>query len=91
MVDSLLHQLQRLPRGAALAAELPASSDTLTGLERTGAVVVREHTWPDPCLEGADLRVVALVQNGDVSSALDNAEAVWQRWLAEYLNQHRCC
>jgi hypothetical protein len=71
----------------------------LEELENAGRVLVREQFCGDPHLEGADLRIVALIKSpaepGDaghdaLASALADIDWVWQRWLTEYLSNHRC-
>jgi hypothetical protein len=65
----------------------------LIELEASGRALVREQYCPDPHLEGSDLRIVALVDaaHGDaVAAAVDSIDRVWQRWLGEYLANHRC-
>jgi hypothetical protein len=59
----------------------------LTDLERSGRVVVREQYCADPHMDGMDLRIVALADDGEAIAAID---ATWQRWLGEYLANHRC-
>ena len=64
--------LRRSPRRAELVSRLAgalrrndarpeAVEQGLSELEREGAVLVREHYCADPHLEGADLRVAAVV------------------------------
>jgi hypothetical protein len=69
----------------------------LEELEATGQVLIREQYCADPHLEGADLRIVALVlRSGDTggsdpwSKAAADIETTWNRWLGEYLANHRC-
>jgi hypothetical protein len=70
----------------------------LEELEASGQALVREQYCGDPHLAGADLRIVALIQpqaegNGQQdarSRANDDIEAIWERWLMEYLSNHRC-
>jgi hypothetical protein len=71
----------------------------LEALETAGRALVREQYCGDPHLVGTDLRIVALVNsrlehNGDQADPLSRAtadiEAIWQRWLGDYLATHRC-
>jgi hypothetical protein len=67
----------------------------LSQLEAEGRVLVREQYCADPHLEGTDLRIVARVVDvagsGDaLPDAVAQIEATWQRWLGEYLANHRC-
>ena len=69
-------------------------NDALAGLERDGAVIVREHFCADPHLAGSDLRVVAIVEGGGGEdpqlSAIRRIDETWNEWLTEYLANHRC-
>jgi hypothetical protein len=72
----------------------PGINAELEELEATGRVLIREQYCADPHLEGADLRIVALIRDeGDAdpqSKAIADIEATWNRWLGEYLANHRC-
>src|SRR5690349_8412551 len=74
-----------------LAARVPGTLDPVVAeLEAAGAVLVLAHEAPDRHLEGLDLRVVAMAPDGDDAVAVEAAEAVWSRWLREFLGTHRC-
>lgn len=82
---------------AALASSRIAqeeSAQALAALEREGAVLVREHFCADPHLADADLRVAALVESAGGEdpqlSAIRRIDEVWNKWLTEYLANHRC-
>lgn len=88
---------------AASLAESPQNMDAepeeferaLTELERNGSILVRDNACADPHLEGADLRLAALIEaSSDCSDSQGAAviaiEAAWNRWLADYLASHRC-
>ena len=66
----------------------------LSELEAAGTVLVRLHICSDPHLDGADLRVAALLDgrgSGDAEAgAIEAIELVWERWIGEYLATHRC-
>jgi len=67
----------------------------LAELQAEGIVMIRDHFCADPHLAGVDLRVVALVDEnaGGVdaqSSAIHEIDSAWDKWLAEYLANHRC-
>ena len=68
--------------------------EALRGLESEGVVMIRDHFCADPHLDGVDLRIVALVENGEGSdahmSAIHEIDSAWDKWLAEYLANHRC-
>jgi hypothetical protein len=63
--------------------------EPLRTLEDAGRVLVREQFCPDPHLEGSDLRIVALM-DGPPEDAIAAIDQTWQRWLGEYLSNHRC-
>ena len=76
-----------------LSVEQHELEAALTELEANGRILVRQQYCPDPHLEGTDLRIVALVDgsHGDaVAGAIDSIDRTWQRWLGEYLANHRC-
>jgi hypothetical protein len=66
----------------------------LAELEAEGIVMIRDHFCADPHLAGVDLRVVALVESSEGEDAQMNAireiDDAWDKWLAEYLTNHRC-
>lgn len=66
----------------------------LAELERAGIVMIRDHFCADPHLAGVDLRVVALVESVDGAdaqlSAIREIDSTWDKWLSEYLANHRC-
>jgi hypothetical protein len=66
----------------------------LARLEAEGIVMVRDHFCADPHLSGVDLRVVALVEKSEGENAPLGAiraiDETWNRWLNEYLANHRC-
>jgi hypothetical protein len=83
---------------AAVLARSAVSADllerALAELAGEGAIMVRDHFCADPHLAGVDLRIAALVQpsaGGDSEmSAIHAIDAAWDKWLAEYLANHRC-
>jgi hypothetical protein len=66
----------------------------LAQLEAEGVVIIRDHFCADPHLAGVDLRIVALVTadtGADAQmSAISEIDGAWDKWLAEYLANHRC-
>ena len=66
----------------------------LAELEAEGTVVVRDHFCADPHLAEVDLRVIASVDSsrGDEAhaAALQQIDLAWNKWLGEYLSNHRC-
>jgi hypothetical protein len=75
------------------AAEVEA---TLAGMERDGTLLIRANACADPHLAEADLRLAALIEHSpcdcedSTGAAVIAIEKTWQRWLAEYLANHRC-
>jgi hypothetical protein len=66
----------------------------LVELEADGTVVLRGHFCADPHLAEVDLRVIALVDTGRGdeahAAALQQIDLAWNKWLCEYLANHRC-
>jgi hypothetical protein len=66
----------------------------LAELQAEGVVMIRDHFCADPHLAGVDLRVVALVESIDGAdpqlSAIRVIDDAWNKWLGEYLANHRC-
>jgi hypothetical protein len=77
-----------------LGVERAETDRVLAELEKEGSVMVRDHFCADPHLEAVDLRIVALVDSIDGTDAQLNAiqliDAAWNKWLSEYLANHRC-
>ncbi len=80
--------LERFKIGAA------ETDRALAELEAEGALMIRDNFCADPHLAGADLRVVALVESRDGGDAQMSAirviDEAWNKWLSEYLANHRC-
>jgi hypothetical protein len=66
----------------------------LSELQTQGVVMIRDNFCADPHLAGVDLRVVALVESIDGAdaqlSAIREIDDAWNKWLGEYLANHRC-
>jgi hypothetical protein len=66
----------------------------LAELETDGTIMIRDHFCGDPHLAGVDLRVVALVESiageDPQLSAIRLIDETWNKWLNEYLANHRC-
>jgi hypothetical protein len=66
----------------------------LADLQAEGVVMIRDNFCADPHLAGVDLRVVALVESVDGAdaqlSAIREIDSAWDKWLGEYLANHRC-
>ena len=101
VIDVLRHRVKKARFITELAATL-ARADigkeqmerVLAELEAEGAVMIRDNFCADPHLAGVDLRVVALVESVDGAdpqlSAIRVIDEAWNRWLGEYLANHRC-
>jgi hypothetical protein len=102
---SIIALLRQRSKRARFATELVASlqragvtaeklEGALAALEAEGVVMVRDHFCADPHLAGVDLRVVALVESVAEAdpqlSAIREIDKAWDRWLANYLANHRC-
>lgn len=66
----------------------------LSELSAEGVVMVRDHFCADPHLGGVDLRIAAPVSpNAGADAQIDAIRAIdaaWDKWLGEYLANHRC-
>jgi len=104
--NAVVEILSRRPRRARFVAEIaeaarragisgPKVEQALAALEAEGAALVLAHSCADPHLEGADLRIAALVDEADdggdaQATAVAAIGAAWQRWIGDYLANHRC-
>jgi len=66
----------------------------LSELQSDGVVIVRDNFCADPHLANIDLRVAALVDEtvgADAHTlALHEIDLAWNKWLGDYLANHRC-
>ncbi len=66
----------------------------LAQLEAEGAVMIRDHYCADPHLAGVDLRIVGLVDSAEgvdpQMNAIREIDSAWDKWLTNYLANHRC-
>jgi hypothetical protein len=66
----------------------------LADLQAEGVVMIRDNFCADPHLAGVDLRIVALVEGVEATdahvSATHEIDRAWNKWLGEYLANHRC-
>ncbi len=96
LLKALNRRARFVPELARLVHADPAElEETLRELEADGDVLVRERYCADPHMLGSDLRIVARVQAPSdgvdpVGVAIAQIDATWQRWLGEYLANHRC-
>ena len=74
--------------------EPEATNRALADLEAEGGVMIRDHFCADPHLTGVDLRVIALVESIEGEDAqmraIRSIDEIWNKWLNEYLANHRC-
>jgi hypothetical protein len=77
---------------SAVSAEL--LERVLAELAAEGVLMVRDHFCADPHLAGVDLRIAALVPDNagpdNQIAAIRAIDAAWDKWLGEYLANHRC-
>jgi len=66
----------------------------LSELEADGRIIVRDHFCADPHLADVDLRVAAVIDGANdataQAAALHEIDLAWNKWLGEYLANHRC-
>jgi succinyl-CoA synthetase beta subunit len=103
---ALVRLLGARPRKAEfvsqLAGTLRRQAATAEGIERAlmdleaeGGLLLREGSCADPHLEGADLRIAALLEadaphQDAVAQAVTRIDAIWNQWLGEYMATHAC-
>jgi hypothetical protein len=101
VTDSLRSRAKKARFTTELAAALQRASvgkeemeQALADLQAQGVVMIRDNFCADPHLAGVDLRVVALVESIDGAdpqlSAIRIIDDAWNKWLGEYLANHRC-
>jgi len=101
VVDALRHRAKKARFITELAAALARShidaeqmEQALSELQAEGVVMIRDHFCADPHLEGVDLRIVTLAESADGAdpqiSAVREIDNAWDKWLADYLSNHRC-
>ena len=101
VIDALRNRAKKARFTTELAATLERTSvgkeemeQALADLQTEGIVMIRDNFCADPHLAGVDLRVVALVESIDGEdaqlSAIRVIDDAWNKWLGEYLANHRC-
>ena len=101
ILDALGRGAKRARFMTEVAAALRRSKIDSTEMERAlaelqseGVVIVRDNFCADPHLAGVDLRVAAWVErtqdNDAQMAALQEIDLAWNKWLGEYLANHRC-
>lgn len=103
--DALIDFLRGRNRKARFMTELYAAlgkiamnaaeiDHALAKLESEGVVMVRDHFCADPHLAGVDLRVITVVESRESEDpqlgAIRRIDETWNKWLNEYLANHRC-
>jgi len=101
LVDVLRHRSKKARFMTEVAVSLrrfnidkEEMEQALSELQAEGAVIVRDNFCADPHLANVDLRVAALVDEtvgADAQmAALREIDLVWNKWLGDYLANHRC-
>jgi hypothetical protein len=101
LIDMLRHGAKKARFVTELAAALARShidkeqmEQALSELQAESIIMIRDNFCADPHLAGVDLRVVALVESIDGAdpqlSAIRQIDSAWNKWLGEYLANHRC-
>jgi len=101
VIDALRNRAKKARFTTELAATLQRASvgkeemeQALADLQSEGVIMIRDNFCADPHLAGVDLRVVALVESIDGAdpqlSAIREIDDAWNKWLGEYLANHRC-
>ena len=103
--ESVIEVLRGRGKKALFATELLAGlrrynltkdiiDQALVELEAESVVVLRDHFCADPHLAEVDLRVIVLLEPGRGDQAYVEArheiDLAWDKWLGEYLANHRC-
>lgn len=86
--------MTELYAGLKMAMNAAEIDHALSELESEGAVMMRDHFCADPHLAGVDLRVITVVENREGEDpqlgAIRRIDEAWNKWLNEYLANHRC-
>src|SRR5215831_3226993 len=101
VVDGLRHRAKKARFITELAAILKRShigieqmEQALSELQAEGVVMIRDHFCADPHLEGVDLRIATLAESAEgadpQASAIREIDNAWDKWLSDYLANHRC-
>lgn len=95
--EKVLEVLRDREPAAAFVTEIQASvgspdivDATLRSLSEAELVLLTTEPAPDPHLEHFDLRVAAIITDGDRGAALEAAREVWGGWVRQFLANHRC-
>lgn len=75
---------------ASVAMNDESFEAAITTLEAQHQIVIEAHSAPDPHLPG-DWRSISLVTDvRSTAAAADAGRAYFNRWVREFLQQHRC-
>jgi hypothetical protein len=94
--EAILDLLHHRENRAAFITEVRAGVGSvdiealLCQLVDSERILLLTEPAPDPHLEHFDLRVAALIDDGDSGAALEAARAVWNGWVRQFLANHRC-
>jgi hypothetical protein len=95
--QQVLDALSRREPKAAFVTEIQAAlrpsgelEESLRQLADAELLILLAEPAPDPHLAHFDLRVAALILDGDRAAALDAAREVWGGWVRQFLANHRC-
>jgi hypothetical protein len=95
--EKVLDVLRHRRPAAAFVTEIQASvgspdivDASLRSLSEAELVLLMTESAPDPHLEHFDLRVAAMIADGDRDAALGAAREVWGDWVRQFLAHHRC-
>src|SRR5262245_55981485 len=103
--QAIIDALRDRAKKALFVTELAASlrrkkigqeemEQALSELQTESVIVVRDNFCADPHLANVDLRVVAPMDESagiDAhAAALREIDLAWNKWLGEYLANHRC-
>ena len=101
VIDALRGRAKKARFITELAAKLARShigveqmEQALSELQAEAVVMIRDHFCADPHLEGVDLRIATLAESAGGAdpqmSAIREIDNAWDKWLADYLANHRC-
>jgi len=79
-----------IPEVEAALGPTDSMETALKAMCEAGLVWILSEPAPDPHLEHFDLRVVALIEDGDQSFAQAAAREIWGGWVRQFLANHRC-
>jgi hypothetical protein len=101
VIDALRNRAKKARFTTELAAVLQRArvgkeemEQALSELQTEGVVMIRDNFCADPHLAGVDLRIVAILEGEEGAdahmAAIHEINNAWDKWLGEYLANHRC-